>query len=467
MISKHRRIFRRSNRRRSKQQLNLNRRRQSKQGKIKKNWRKSKRGGRPVQIPVNALPELLNIPLEAIVSYRDSNQKGYKNEFSIKKREEPIADKFNLPNRQAALKNFQIELMNDVANDNKKITPELFRRIAEKHILNPLKHDQFNIKTEKDAWGRVYWLFYSPDLKEYMDAGFSKENLIRGGVDLSAVLSEDEYCSIIKGLTLEELVKILPLKTIKNCFKIDDIKDVYNYAQLKENYTLDEIKDAKLNLDSIMQTELDLQVIKYYGFTLPQIKEHYNKWEFLARSKWDEQFHHHLKDYFIKKLVNESENKELEKEKPFTINDLKDAGYEFKDIVVGSTIHRQNGAFKHSPSLAAKRFFEENQSLEYATTDGIIPLTHLKDAGYNLISGLNNNQNSSKFDLIDIFKKGKYKYRDIKDMYELYLKEDPKNPKLNEIKVELDKIAIEKCGKSKFTGTGARDNCVYELKKID
>ena len=463
MISKHRRIFRRSNRRRSKQQLNLNRRRQSKQGKIKKNWRKSNRGGRPsvnwgdrvIMMPVNAFPEeLLNIPLGAIVSYPTSIRKGFKIQFSIKKRETPIAAK-SLPNRQDALKNFQIELMNDVANDNKKITPVLFRRIAEKHILNPLKHTQFNIKTGDD------WVFYSPDLKEYTDAGFSKEDLIRGGVDLSAVLSEDEYCSIIKGLTLEELVKIFPLKKIKNCFKINDIKDVYNYAQLKENYTLDEIKDAKLNLNRIMQTELDLQVIKYYGFTLPQIKEHYNEWESLARRRWSEEYRDYLKEYFIKELVNKSENKELEKEKPFTINDLKEAGYEFKDIVVGSTIRRQqNGAFNHSPSLAAKRFFEENQSLEYATTDGIILLTYLKDAGYNLISGLNNNANSSKFDLIDIFKKGKYKYRDIKDMYELYSKEDPKNTKLKEIKVELDKIAKDICGKTAFSG--ARDDCVYE-----
>jgi len=461
MISKHRRIFRRSNRRRSKQQLNLNRRRQSKQGKIKKNWRKSNRGGRPRSFSVNTLPdEILYIPLGLNVEYPTSILEGKNPWFRIEKREKPIADN-TLKTRQDTLKNFQSELMKEVANDNKKITPLLFRKIAEKHILDQTNNN-FNIKTKPDAWGKVYWIFYSPDLKEYMDAGFSKEVLIRGGVDLG----KDENCSIYKEYTLEELKKTFPLTLIKECFKINDIKHLYTYAEIREHYSLDEIKEAKLDLDRIMGFESNLQVIKYYGFTLPEIKEHYNLWENLVRFKYDKYGKPDLlKYYFIANLVDDatSEIKELKSQKPFTIDDLKKAGFEFKDIIIGVTITNyimgNQGWRAILSKKAAERFFKEHQSLEYATTEGYIILEDLKNAGYNLISGFNNNENSSKFDLIDIFKKGKYNYRNIKYIYELYLKEDPKNTKLKEIKEELDKIAKEKCGKTAFTG--ARDDCVY------
>ena len=98
----------------------------------------------------------------------------------------------------------------------------------------------------------------------------------------------------------------------------------------------------------------------------------------------------------------------MQNEESFTLKELIDAGFTCEEIVIG--IYSDT---KIKSKIAAEKFYEENISLEFATSGYVIKLIDLKNAGYNLISGYNHNETSTKFDLIDIFKTGKYTYREI------------------------------------------------------
>jgi hypothetical protein len=320
-----------------------------------------------------------------------------------------------------------------------------------------------------------------PRIKEYINAGFTPEELLRADLEdvtVNAILDVKTPSLSVKDLEVWELhdaktraefqknseerenKRIEIQNDIITKLKENDVDELFNAKKLKQmGFSISPMKNSGFS-DDIIEAGFTLKELKSAGYTAKQLK---SSKKFLFRDFIQEKYTltelkdagftaNEFKHYGIHETLLKRAGFKLSEltNSGYTLKELFDAGYtadEFiatgytlKDLKYGGVTAEQlkKAGFDLEKVIKLRTIPDDIKHKPYdkrtQNTTGY-HLIDLANAGYDLIT--------EQYNIVDIFKTGLYTYGEIKDVIDLYKTDTETKQKVEEIKRVLTDLKDE------------------------